>query len=377
MKKLTHWYSLAACLTAVPLHAAVDSLPAWNDGPVKQSILTFVAEVTTPGTAQFVAPAERIAVFDNDGTLWTEQPSYTQFAFAMDRVKAVAAQHPEWTTKAPFKAALAGDLNGVVASGVHGLIELPAAACAGMTLDEYDRTARDWLATSRHPKFARPYTDCVYQPMLELFAFLRANGFKSYVVSGGSLEFMRPWTERIYGIPPEQLIGSTVVNKLEVRNGQPVMVRQAEIELINDKGEKPLSIQRVIGRRPILAFGNSDGDLPMLQWTASGRGRHLCGYVHHTDGEREYAYDRTATTGRLDKGLDEAAAKGWTVVDIKRDWKRVFPFEAAPTGRRFACAETRPAGQAGIAELRDKWSGMAVSGVRDTGHRVLALRPSR
>ena len=251
----------------------------------------------------------------------------------MDRVKAVAAQHPEWNTKEPFKSALAGDLKGVVASGVHGLIELPAAACAGMTIDEYDRTARDWLATARHPRFARPYTDCVYQPMLELLAFLRANGFKSYVVSGGSLEFMRPWTERVYGIPPEQLIGSTVVNKVEVRNGQPVMVRQAEIELINDKGEKPLSIQRVIGRRPILAFGNSDGDLPMLQWTASGRGRRFCGYVHHTDGEREYAYDRTAATGRLDKGLDEAAAKGWTVVDMKRDWKRVFPFEAAPTGR--------------------------------------------
>ena len=281
----------------------------------------------------FVAPAERIAVFDNDGTLWTEQPSYTQFVFAMDRAKAVAAQHPEWKEQEPFKSALAGDLKGVVASGVHGLIELPAAACAGMTIEEYDRTAKDWLATARHPRFARPYTDCVYQPMLELLAFLRASGFKTYVVSGGSLEFMRPWTERVYGIPPEQLIGSTVLNKVELRNGQPVMVRQAEIELINDKVEKPLSIQRVIGRRPILAFGNSDGDLPMLQWTASGAGRRFCGYVHHTDGDREYAYDRTAATGRLDKGLDEAAAKGWTVVDMKRDWKRVFPFEAALTAR--------------------------------------------
>jgi phosphoserine phosphatase len=223
-------------------------------------------------------------------------------------------------------------LKGVVASGVHGLIELPAAACAGMTTDEYERTAKEWLATARHPRFGRPYTECVYQPMLELLALLRASGFKTYVVSGGSLEFMRPWTERVYGIPPEQLIGSTVVTKFEVRNGQPVMVRQAEIELINDRAEKAVSIQRVIGRRPILAFGNSDGDLPMLQWTAGGGGRRFCGYVHHTDGEREYAYDRTAATGRLDKGLDEAAAKGWTVVDMKRDWKRVFPFEGAAAG---------------------------------------------
>ena len=333
MKKIAHWFPTAACLGAITLHGAVDSLPSWNDGPVRQSILAFVRDVTAPGTAPFVTPAERIAVFDNDGTLWTEQPCYTQFMFAMDRVKAVAAGHPEWNTQEPFKSALAGDLKGVVASGVHGLIELPAAACAGMTIEKYDRTARDWLATARHPRFGHLYTECVYQPMLELLALLRANGFKTYVVSGGSLEFMRPWTERVYGIPPEQLIGSTVLNKVELRNGQPVMVRQVEIELINDKVEKPVSIQRVIGRRPILAFGNSDGDLPMLQWTAASGGRRFCGYVHHTDGEREYAYDRTASTGRLDRGLGEAAAKGWTVVDMKRDWKRVFPFEDAATGR--------------------------------------------
>jgi len=333
MKKITHWFWFAWWLSALSLHAAVDMLPSWNDGAVKQSILQFVADVSTPGTVLFVAPAERIAVFDNDGTLWTEQPCYTQFVFAMDRVKAVAARHPEWTAREPFKSALAGDLKGVVASGVHGLIELPAAACAGMTIEEYDHAAKDWLASARHPRFARPYTECVYQPMLELIAFLRANSFKTYVVSGGSLEFMRPWTERVYGIPPEQLIGSTVVHKVEVRDGQPVMVRQAEIELIIDKVEKAISIQRVIGRRPILAFGNSDGDLPMLQWTASGTGRRFCGYVHHTDADREYAYDRTATTGRLDKGLDEAAAKGWTVVDMKRDWKRVFQFDGAPAGQ--------------------------------------------
>jgi phosphoserine phosphatase len=324
---------MAACLTAASLHGAVDPLPSWNDRPAKQSILRFVAEVATPDSPHFVPPPERIAAFDNDGTLWTEQPSYTQFVFAMDHVKAVAARHPEWNTQEPFKAALAGDLKGVVASGVHGLIELPTAACAGMTIEEYDRTARDWLATARHPRFAQPYTECVYQPMLELLALLRANGFKTFIVSGGSLEFMRPWTERVYGIPPEQLIGSTVRHKLDLRDGRQVMVRLPEIELINDKAEKVISIQRVIGRRPILAFGNSDGDLPMLQWTAAGGGRRFCGYVHHTDAEREYAYDRTAATGRLDKGLEEAAARDWTVVDMKRDWKRVFPFKAAATGR--------------------------------------------
>jgi phosphoserine phosphatase len=318
--------STALCLWAVAARSANDSLPSWNDGAAKRGILAFVADVTRPGAPTFVPPPERIAVFDNDGTLWTEQPSYTQFAFAMDRVKAVADQHPDWNTREPFKAALAANLKGVVASGVHGLIELPAAACAGLTVEEYDRVARDWLATARHPRFGRPYTECVYQPMLELLAYLRANGFKTYVVSGGSLEFMRPWTERVYGIPPEQLIGSTVVTKLEVRDGRPLIVRQAEIELINDKNEKPLSIQRIIGRRPVFAFGNSDGDLPMLQWTAAGEGRRFCGYVHHTDGEREYAYDRTASTGRLDKGLDEAKAQGWTVVDMKADWRRVFPF---------------------------------------------------
>jgi phosphoserine phosphatase len=332
MNKTTRWFCITTWAAVTVLRA--DPLPSWNDGTVRKSILAFVTDVTTPGTADFVPPAERIAVFDNDGTLWTEQPSYTQFQFAMDRVKAVAAQHPEWKEKEPFKSALAGDLKGVVASGVHGLIELPAAACAGMTIEEYDHVAKDWLVNSRHPRFDRPYTDCVYQPMIELLAYLRTNGFKIYVVSGGSLEFMRPWAERVYGVPPEQLIGSTVVTKLELRNGQPVMVRQAEIELINDKVEKALSIQRIIGRRPILAFGNSDGDLPMLQWTAAGAGRRFCGYVHHTDGEREYAYDRTAATGRLDKGLDEAKARGWTVVDMKRDWRRVFPFEPSAAAAR-------------------------------------------
>jgi phosphoserine phosphatase len=247
-------------------------LPPGTTNPRRPDILRFVAEVATPGSPTFVPPPERIAVFDIDGTLSTEQPCYTQFVFAMDRVKAVASQHRKWNTREPFRSALAGDLQGVVASGVHGRIDLPAAACAGMTIEEYERTAKGWLATARHPRLGRPYTECVYQPILELLGFLRANGFKTYTVSGGSLEFMRPWAERVYGIPPEQLIGSTVVTKFQVRNGRPVMVRQAEVEPINDKVEKAVSIQRVIGRRPILAFGNSDGDLPMPQWTAAGGG---------------------------------------------------------------------------------------------------------
>ena len=331
MKKTAPTIILAVWLTALTLHGAVDALPSWNDGAVKQSILSFVSDVTTPGKATFVPSPERIAVFDNDGTLCVEQPAYIQCCFGVERVKAVAAQHPEWREQEPFKSALAGDLKGVLASGVRGLTQLPSSACAGLTLDEYDRVVRDWLANSRHPRYARPYTECVYQPMLELLALLRTNGFKSFVVSGGTVEFMRVWTEKVYGVPPERVIGSAVSNQFELRNRQAVMVRRAEIELVNDKVQKALSIDRVIGRRPILAFGNSDGDLPMLQWTASGGGRRFCAFVHHTEGQREYAYDRNSPIGRLDKGLDEVTARGWTVVDMKRDWNRVFPFEAAST----------------------------------------------
>ena len=287
MKHGIYWLSVAGLLTALTLHGAVDPLPSWNDGQTRQSILSFVADVTTPGAATFVPPAERIAVFDNDGTLWTEQPAYTEFYFALERVKAVAAQHPEWKEREPFKSALVGDFKGVAEQGVRALIELPTEACAGMTLDEYNTVLTNWLATARHPRFGRPFTDCVYQPMLELMAFLRARGFKTFLVSGASVEFMRPWAESVYGIPPEQVIGSTVLNKFELRNGQAVMVRQARIEVVDNKAEKALSIERAIGRRPILAFGNSDGDVPMLQWTAAGGGRRFCAFVHHTDGERE------------------------------------------------------------------------------------------
>jgi phosphoserine phosphatase len=313
-------------LAAAPASAG-EALPSWNDGPAKQSILKFIARVTEQDGPDYVAPAERIAVFDNDGTLWCEQPTYPQFRFGMDRMKIAGGNFPELKDREPFKSALADDLNGVIKSGVHGLIELTAATHGGLSTAEFDAAVNEWLATAKHPRFQQPYTNCVYQPMLELIGYLRVNGFKSFVVSGGALEFMRPWTARVYGLPPEQIIGSTVKTKLEVRDGSPVIVRLPEIELISDKAEKVLSIQKVIGRRPIAAFGNSDGDLPMLQWTAAGGGARLCLYVHHTDADREYAYDRTASTGRLDKGLDEAKARNWTVVDMKRDWKRVFPFE--------------------------------------------------
>ncbi len=317
-------------LSVLPSQADGDSLPSWKDASARNSIVKFVEEVTTPGSPHYVKPADRVAVFDNDGTLWTELPTYPQFYFGMARVKANASRHPEWSAVEPFKSALAGDLEGVVASGVRGLIELTAAPHDGLTPDEFEQVATAWLSQARHPRFGRPYTECVYLPMLELLRWLQAKEFQTYIVSGGSQEFLRPWTAHVYGIPASRVIGSTVVTRWERRDGKPVIVRTGKIELVNDKEEKVLSIQRVIGQRPILAFGNSDGDLPMLEWTAGGAGLRFCGYVHHTDAEREYAYDRQSKTGRLDKGLDTARAKGWTVVDIKQDWHRVFNFEPGP-----------------------------------------------
>ena len=268
-------------------------------------------------------------MFDNDGTLWAEQPMYFQLAFALDRVKALAPQHPEWKTQQPFKGVLENDLNSVLAGGEHAILELVMATHTGNTTDEFEQIVTDWLATAKHPKTEKLYTEMVYQPMIELLAYLRANGFKTFIVSGGGIEFMRPWTEKVYGIPPEQMIGSSIKTKFEIRNDQPVLVRLPEINFINDKAGKPVGINSHIGRRPIAAFGNSDGDLQMLQWTAASKGARFCLYVHHTDAEREWAYDRTSSIGRLDKGLDEAKAKGWTVVDMKNDWKRIFPFEKA------------------------------------------------
>jgi hypothetical protein len=304
-----------------------DPLPSWNDGPAKARIVAFVKAVTDPAGKDHVPPAERIAVFDNDGTLWSEQPAYFQLLFAIDRVRALAAKNPDWKTKQPFKAALEGDMKALAASGEKGLIELVMATHAGTTPEEFRRILRDWLATARHPKFKRPYTDLVFQPMLEVLAYLRANGFKTYIVSGGGIEFVRAWSEEAYGVPPEQVIGSSIRTKYEVRDGVPSLVRLPEVNFIDDKAGKPVGILQHVGRRPIAAFGNSDGDFQMLEWTTAGTGARLGLLVHHTDGEREYAYDRKSSFGHLEKGLDEAGSRGWLVVDMKRDWKRVFPFE--------------------------------------------------
>ncbi|MEK6257888.1 MAG: HAD family hydrolase [Planctomycetota bacterium] len=308
------------------LQAADDPLPSWNDGATKRAIMDFVSRVTKDGGPDFVPVTERIATFDNDGTLWCEQPMYAQLAFALDRVKSLVSKHPDWKTVEPFRSVLTGDLKGLAASGEKGLIELVMATHAGMTTDEFDVIVKEWLVTAKHPKFNKPYTECVYQPMLELLAYLRANGFKTYIVSGGGIEFMRPWAERVYGIPPEQIIGSSIKTKFELRDGWPVLVRLPELEFLDDKEGKAIAIQKFIGRRPIAAFGNSDGDLQMLQWTMSGRGPRFGLIVHHTDATREYAYDRQSHFGKLDKALDEAQQKGWTVVDMQQDWKRVFPF---------------------------------------------------
>ena len=318
---------MAVGMSIVSAVAAADPLPAWRDGKAKQTIVRFVEEVTQKGGTAFIPPAERIAVFDNDGTLWVEQPMYVQLAFALDRIKALAPVHPEWKDKQPFKAAIEGDLRTVAAGGEHALLELLMATHAGMTTDEFAQTVEDWLSKAKHPRFNRPYTDLVYQPMLELLTYLRANGFKTFIVSGGGIEFMRPWTEKIYGIPPEQVIGTSIKTKYEVRDSKPVIVRLPEIDFIDDKDGKPVGIHKFIGRRPIMAFGNSDGDFQMLEWTTSSPGSRFGLIVHHTDAVREYAYDRESSVGRLDKALEEAKAKDWTVVDMKKDWRRVFPFE--------------------------------------------------
>jgi hypothetical protein len=317
--------TLAVALALAPLAAAADPLPSWNEGEAKRSVIDFVQRVTTAGGVDFVPVPERIAVFDNDGTLWAEKPMYVQLAFALDRVKALAPEHPEWQNQQPFKAALEGDLKTVAAGGEHALLELVMATHAGMTTNAFAQVVTDWLATARHPRFNRLYTELVYQPMLELLAYLRTNGFKTFIVSGGGIEFMRPWTEKVYGIPPEQVIGSSIKTRFELHDGTPVLVRLPEINFIDDKAGKPVGIQMHIGRRPIAAFGNSDGDLQMIQWTTAGPGARFGLVVHHTDAEREYAYDRQSSIGRLDKALDEAKRQGWTVVDMKQDWKRIFP----------------------------------------------------
>jgi phosphoglycolate phosphatase-like HAD superfamily hydrolase len=311
-----------------PARAQADPLPSWNDGAVKKSITDFVARATAQGGADFVPPVERIAAFDNDGTLWCEQPVYFQAAFALDRVRAMAAQHPEWKQQQPFKAVLSGDRKALAEQGKNGLLTLVAAAHSGMTTDEFAKSVADWLATVRHPRFNRPYNELIYQPMVELLAYLRANGFKTFIVSGGGVDFMRVWVEKAYGIPPEQVVGSSGVTQYRLdAAGKPSLLKTAKVQFIDDGPGKPVGINMMIGRRPIFAFGNSDGDQQMLQWTMAGSGARFAGIVHHTDAAREYAYDRPSKIGQLDKALVEAKAKGWTVVDMKQDWNKVFAFE--------------------------------------------------
>ncbi|AUB82620.1 HAD family hydrolase [Candidatus Thiodictyon syntrophicum] len=321
---MRHLLTLVALLAFSAL-ASAEPLPSWTDGPTRTTITAFVEDVTTASSPSFVPPAERIAVFDNDGTLWVEQPMYTQLAFIIDRVKALAPEHPEWKQEQPFKALLEGDLKALQASGMNGVTKLLAATHANMTTTEFERIVSDWIASARHPRFDRLYTQVVYQPMLELLDYLRANGFKTFIVSGGGIDFMRAWTEPVYGIPPEQVVGSQIAMQYKVQDGMPVLMRQPEVAFIDDNAGKPVGIQRHIGRRPILAFGNSDGDYQMLEWTTAGAGKRLGLILHHDDGEREYAYDRESHVGRLSKGLDDAVSKGWTLVSMKRDWSRVFP----------------------------------------------------
>jgi phosphoglycolate phosphatase-like HAD superfamily hydrolase len=320
----------SALLLAIPASALAqtDPLPSWNEGPVKKSITDFVARVTTQGSPDFVPAEQRIATFDNDGTLWCERPFYFQMAFAFDRVKALAPQHPEWKTMQPFKALLQGDVKTAASAGEKGLLSVVAATHSGMTVTEFEKTVLEWLKTARHPRFKQPYDALVYQPMLEVMAHLRANGFKTFIVSGGGMDFMRPWTERIYGIPPEQVVGSSGVTQFRLLpDGKTELFKTPKVNFIDDGPGKPIGIYNNIGRRPIVAFGNSDGDLQMLQYVSGGSGARLALYVHHDDAAREYAYDRHSQIGKLDKGLDEAAARGWPVISMKRDWKKIFAFD--------------------------------------------------
>jgi len=318
---------VVCALAASPALAQTDPLPSWNDGPAKQAIVGFVEKVTDKEAKDYIPPEDRIATFDNDGTLWVEKPIYVQLAFALDRVKALAPEHPEWKDKQPFKAVLEGDMKTVAASGEKGIAELVMATHAGMAPAEFQKIVGDWLATAKDQRFKRGYTKLVYQPMLELLSYLRDNGFTTYIVSGGGIEFVRNFSEPVYGIPPAQVVGSSIKTKYEVVDGKPTLIRLPEMNFVNDKTGKPIGINQHIGQRPIAAFGNSDGDYQMLDWTTSGEGPRFGLIVHHTDAEREYAYDRDSSVGRLDKALDDAPAKGWVVVDMKNDWKQVFPPE--------------------------------------------------
>lgn len=313
------------CCLAVPPAMATDPLPSWRDGDSRQAIIEFVEKVTEKGSPDYVPPDKRIATFDNDGTLWSEQPAYFQLFYLVDRVKALAPQHPEWKSEEPFASVLKGDLKGAAASGKPGLMKLVAATHSGMTSEQFAASVQEWLASARHPETGRPFTEMVYQPMLELLQYLRDNGFKTFIVSGGGVDFMRVFAEKTYGIPPEQVVGSSLKARYEIRDGKPAIVKEPEINLVDDKEGKPVGIYQYIGRRPVFAAGNSDGDFQMLEWTTSADGARFGMLVHHTDGEREWAYDRKSTFGRLDKALDAAPKKGWVVVDMKDDWSVIYP----------------------------------------------------
>jgi phosphoglycolate phosphatase-like HAD superfamily hydrolase len=325
--------SLVFVWLIAPTVAAGDALPSWNDGPAKQAIIEFVQTTTDKSSPKFVPPERRIATFDNDGTLWPSHPMYTQLAFALDRIRALAPQHPEWKTKQPFKAVLDNDLEAVAAAGEKGLVELVMASHAGMSTAEFESIVADWLAKARHPRFKRPYTELAYQPMLELLTYLRANGFKTYIVSGGGVEFMRPMTQKVYGIPPEQVVGSTIKTRYENRDGKPVLMRLPEIDFIDDKAGKPVGINKFIGKRPIAAFGNSAGDREMLEWTGAGDGPRLMMLVFHDDAKREYAYGPANGLADTKFGtfppslMEEAKKQGWVVISMKNDWQRIFAFE--------------------------------------------------
>ena len=333
--KTTHTKNLIAAALAAALvfttviARAADPLPSWNDTAPKKAIVAFVERVTKEGSSDFVPVPERIATFDNDGTLWCEQPMYFQLLFALDRMKALAPQHPEWKTKEPFASLLKGDVKGALAGGERAMLEIIIVTHAGMTTAEFEQIVKDWIATAKHPKFKRPYTECVYQPMIELLGYLRANGFKTFIVSGGGIEFMRPWTEKVYGIPPEQVVGSSIKTKYEWRDGKPVLMRLPEMNFIDDKTGKPVGINSHIGRRPIAAFGNSDGDQQMLEWTQAGSGGRLMMLVHHDDAVREFAYGAESKIGTFSDALmAEAKKNAWTVISMKNDWKVIFPFES-------------------------------------------------
>jgi phosphoglycolate phosphatase-like HAD superfamily hydrolase len=321
------WLASLVALVIAGAAVGAETLSSWNDGPAKQGIVTFVNAVTQKGGKDFVPESERIAVFDNDGTLWSEQPIYTQFAFMLDQLRAAAPKHPEWKSNAAFNALLAQDKKALAEIGQKPVLELLVTANSGMTVGEYDQSIRNWLRSARHPQLKRPYTELVYAPMQELLAYLRASGFKTFIVSGGSVEFMRPWAEQAYGIPPEQIIGSQQDVSFAMRDGKPVLTRAPKIVFVDDGPGKPVGIYRQIGRRPIAAFGNSDGDLQMLQVTAAGEGRRLMLLVHHDDTEREFAYDRQSHIGKLDKAWDQAQADNWIVVSMKSDWNRIFAFQ--------------------------------------------------